>query len=85
MAPCSWGLWRPVPQGPDLVGDVVVEGDLCRLPTRRRPGDAAPRCYSCRHGQGPVDALRDGAGLMDDLLARIARMEDGRNNDERSI
>jgi hypothetical protein len=85
MAPCSWGLWRPVPHGPDLVGDVVVECDLCRLPTRRRTGDAAPRCYSCRHGQGPVDALRDGAGLMDDLLARIARMEDGRNNDERSI
>jgi ferredoxin len=47
----------------------------CGLPTRVRPTDRDPLCYSCRHGTRPVTALTDGAGLMDDLLARIERVE----------
>jgi ferredoxin len=34
--------------------------------------DGEPLCHACRHGAGRVTSLRDGAGLMADLLSRIA-------------
>jgi ferredoxin len=54
-----------------LIEDVSGPCIDCGLPTRLRPSDREHRCHSCRHGSGPVDALRDRAGLMADLLSRL--------------
>ncbi len=55
----------------------VVEGQLtscaqCGVPTAAQAGESvSARCYSCRQGAGLVQPLRDGAGLMADLLQRL--------------
>jgi ferredoxin len=59
------------------VSALLVEGALtqcvdCGAPTAQYDYNVqAARCYSCRKGAGLVRSLRDGAGLMADLLHRI--------------
>ncbi|RIK41709.1 MAG: hypothetical protein DCC55_11050 [Chloroflexi bacterium] len=56
----------------------LVEGILTRcvdcgaLTARHGHHELPARCYSCRQGAGVVRSLRDEAGLMADLLNRIA-------------
>ncbi len=59
-----------------LLRDRLLCCGKCGLPTRRRSEDPTVICFSCRQGAGPVDSLRDGAGLMGDLLNRIDRRTD---------
>ncbi len=59
----------------------LLEGRLtpcgqCGVPTADQPKDQRlARCHSCRQGAGAVQSLRDGAGLMADLLTRSAKIE----------
>lgn len=58
----------------------LVEGQLtkcaqCGVPNAARPAEqGVARCYSCRQGAGAVQPLHDGAGLMADLLVKIAKV-----------
>ena len=45
----------------------------CGVLTAQHADDPSPRCYVCRQRAGAVTPLRDGAGLMADLLARTAK------------
>lgn len=57
----------------------LTEGQLtrctqCGVPTAGQAGESTPaRCYSCQQGSGLVQPLRDEAGLMADLLARVPK------------
>jgi ferredoxin len=57
----------------------LVTGQLtpctqCGVPTAVQAGESTPaRCYACRQGAGAVQPLRDEAGLMADLLARVPK------------
>lgn len=55
-----------------LVAGALTPCGECGAPTAYAVSDdGGARCYACRHGAGIVRSLRDGAGLMDDLLSRI--------------
>lgn len=56
--------WSTVASAP------LVACASCGLPTAGSSGEVEPRCFSCRLGTGVVNALRDDAGLMADLIAR---------------
>lgn len=61
--------WQP------LVAGRLTQCQQCGVPTAHRPDDqAAVRCYACRQGAGVVQPLRDGAGLMADLLTKLPPM-----------
>lgn len=61
--------WQP------LVAGRLTQCQQCGVPTAHRPDDqAAVRCYACRQGAGVVQPLRDGAGLMADLLTKLPLM-----------
>jgi ferredoxin len=49
--------------------------DCGALTAHSRDAEQPVRCYSCRHGAGVVRSLRDEAGLMADLLQRIAQVD----------
>jgi MinD superfamily P-loop ATPase len=47
----------------------------CGVPTADQSNEQRPAlCYSCRQDVGMVQPLRDGAGLMADLLTRSAKV-----------
>lgn len=48
----------------------------CSLPTAATDESEPARCFSCRLGSGVVTALRDDAGLMADLLGRLAPIDE---------
>jgi ferredoxin len=63
----------------ELVAGPLIRCPLCAAPTAGPADGHEPGkpCHACRQGAGLVRPLHDGAGLMDDLLARVAAMRSG--------
>jgi ferredoxin len=60
----------------ELGAGPLVRCPLCAAPTAGPPDEHQPAkpCHACRQGAGLVRPLQDGAGLKDDLLARVAAL-----------